>query len=171
MLGEKREFHEHNRPYRQHSTEHHNSALLIYGGKDTARVVKGTECIAVEDIDIIEHKSVNRNNYRDKREHHSLKLIFWHNIILSHKYKDTKTRANLIKIQCSVIQNTMYRNQIYARQRYMCRFVSVLFYHKTNLIVKFRHKKKTDAKAPVLKFSYVPNYSANIFLALLRNEI
>jgi hypothetical protein len=45
----KREFHEHNRPYRQHSTEHHNSALLIYGGKDTARVVNDTECIAVED--------------------------------------------------------------------------------------------------------------------------
>lgn len=168
MLGEKREFHEHNRPYRQHSTEHHNSALLIYGGKDTARVVKGTECIAVEDIDIIEHKSVNRNNYRDKREHHSLKLIFWHNIILSHKYKDTKTRANLIKIQCSVIQNTMYRNQIYARQRYMCRFVSVLVYHKTNLIVKFRHKEKDRRESACLKIFLCTKLFSEHFLSFAK---
>ena len=101
----KGKLHQHDRPDRQHCSEHNNAALLIDGGQHTACVVEAAQHIAVEDIDVVEHKSVYCDDYGDKSEHHSLKLISRHKI----PPKIKKAQA-----ADAPITNTLYRNQTYA---------------------------------------------------------
>ena len=101
----KGKLHQHDRPDRQHCPEHHNAALLVEGGQHAACVVEAAQHIAVKDIDVVEHKSVYCDDYGDKSEHHSLKLISRHKI----PPKIKKAQA-----ADAPITNTLYRNQTYA---------------------------------------------------------